>query len=367
MAPLVQQNDELYRRLGFTPEARELIAIEPGFPSLVPITRLDGVYVGERIQYVEVNADGPANGTNTDLLEDLSLSTFPMRELSASWPFVRRSRTRGMLTAILGCYRAYGGAATAPRIGIVGLGDSPYIPERTHAAKAWTEQGLPTTVLDARALSYDGGKLSAGGARIDIVSRRVPLRDFLRRPAELAPLLRAYRDGAVCMVTPLRSEIATNKGLIALLHEEQLKKVLTAEERALVDELIPYTCFADARVRADLLAEPVAWVLKPADGFGGDRVTMGSTVSSDDWQKHVDTAIHSPAPWVAQRVAPVSKVEVLDWGDGELLRRQLFVNWNPHIQGGQYSGASVRGSAEICINVSRGGTTLIPLELADLP
>lgn len=363
IGPLLRQDPELYRRLGFEPEAQALLAIDPGYAAMTPICRPDGVYQGDRIRFVEINSAAPAGGTKADLLEDLVLSLFPMRELSQRWPVERRDRTRGMLDAILTCYRDSGGAAAAPRIAIVGWSDSPNWPERRCTAEAWTQLGVPTCTLDARELSYERGRLWAHGEPIDIVNRRLALRDFIRRSDALAPLLRAYRDGTVCMVSPLRAELVANKGTLALLHDDAFRKALSEAERALIDDVIPYTCFVDPAARAVLLTDPVSWVLKPAAGSGGDRVLFGRELSADAWRGAVERAAASAERWIAQRVSPTSRYEIIEETPGGIGARSLYVNWNPLIQAGRYCGATARGSDRFCVNLTSGGAVLTSLEL----
>jgi hypothetical protein len=246
---------------------------------------------------------------------------------------------------------------------IVGWQQDSNWPERRSAASQWTQRGIITCTLDARELSYQGGRLYASGEPIHIVNRRLRLRDFVERREALEPLLRAYRDGAVCMVSPLRSELVSHKGTLALLHEEQFRQALCAEEKALVDEVVPYTCFIDHAAQDALLAERPLWVIKPGDSSGGDRVLFGADFSPSDWRGHVEHALLSHACWIAQKAVPVGRYDLCEQQAGGIATRSLYINWNPFIQGGKYCGASVRGSEQLLINLTRGGFMLAPLEL----
>ena len=73
--------------------------------------------------------------------------------------------------------------------------------------------------------------------------RRVSTREILTRWDLSHPLLRAYRDGAVCVVNSFRAEFAQRRALFDLLTDETVTAHLPAADR----KLIRYFGFLDAR------------------------------------------------------------------------------------------------------------------------
>ena len=76
---------------------------------------------------------------------------------------------------------------------------------------------------------------------IDLIFRRVKVQEFLVRFDLSHPLLRAYRDRAVCMVNSFRSELAQKKAIFDLLTDEDITADFPAAERKAIKEFVPWT------------------------------------------------------------------------------------------------------------------------------
>lgn len=361
VGPLFLRERELYNRLGLPPETRSLIEVPPGYPQMAVLCRPDGVYQGDTMRFLEINADCPASVGLSEKLHELALSLYPLTELATRWDFDPPSRVRGLLTAMLDAYRAGGGKKTHPRLAVVAWNQDRNHHDRLLIVEEFTRLGFPAALLDPRELSYSGGRLYGRGEAIDLVNRRLQLHMLLERPDDGAALLNAYRDGAVCMVTPLSAEIVTSKALLAQLHSPDFQSYLSAEEHALVKELIPYTCLVEAKTRAELLADRPRWVVKPSNGYGGTGIAFGREHDDHGWRERVDQLISSKETWVAQQMAPTSTYGVLDAQGDRLARRELNVTWGPWIQGGRFNGITVRGSSSLCVNIVGGGAYITGL------
>ena len=71
-------------------------------------------------------------------------------------------------------------------------------------------------------LEYRNGVLRRGDFTIDLVYRRVSVSEFLVRFDLNHPLVRAYRDRAVCVVNSFRSEMAQRRAIFDLLTDETI-------------------------------------------------------------------------------------------------------------------------------------------------
>ena len=78
-------------------------------------------------------------------------------------------------------------------------------------AEHFTREGFPTEVVSPDQLEYRAGVLRKGDFAIDIVYRRIKLQEFLVRFDLSHPLMRAYKDHAVCMVNSFRSEMGAKR------------------------------------------------------------------------------------------------------------------------------------------------------------
>ena len=77
-------------------------------------------------------------------------------------------------------------------------------------------EGYRTEVISPDQLEYRNGVLRRGDFTIDLIYRRVRVSEFLVRFDLNHPLVRAYRDRAVCVVNSFRSEMAQRRAIFDL-------------------------------------------------------------------------------------------------------------------------------------------------------
>src|SRR5205814_2025319 len=122
------------------------------------------------------------------------------------------------------------GRAAPPRIAIVDWREVPTYSEFELLRDAFTAAGVPTIVCDPRDLQYSSSGLHAGGARIDLVYRRVLINDMVARPDECRALLQAYEARAVCVANTLRCKMAHKKAFFAVLTGERYAELFSEAE-----------------------------------------------------------------------------------------------------------------------------------------
>ena len=71
-------------------------------------------------------------------------------------------------------------------------------------------------------LEYRNNVLRHGDFTIDIVYRRIKLQEFLVRFDLKHPLVRAYKERAVCMVNSFRADIGSKSAIFDLLTDEAI-------------------------------------------------------------------------------------------------------------------------------------------------
>src|SRR5262249_20188664 len=137
-----------------------------------------------------------------------------------------------------------------------------------------------------------------------LVYKRVLISELLDRCGLDHPVVRAVRDGAVCMVNPFRCKILYKKASFAVLSDEQNSHLFTPEERAVIAAHIPWTRRVEERHteygghRMALVPfvheQRERLVLKPNDDYGGKGIVLGWTVDATAWEKAVRTALAEP-------------------------------------------------------------------------
>ncbi len=333
----------MMRVLHLRQDAREWVEIDPGYKYISVLARPDAIFLDGAVRYVEYNSDSPAMMAFSDHVSACVLGL----------PFYARhaGRLHGetmlpqLFDTLMACYRDYGGATRTPTIAIVDWPGQKTRFEHARIAEHFEAQGCATVVCDPRALSRPGRKLEHEGRAIDLVYRRALFTELLDRKSEVGPLISAYRDGAVCMVNPLRSYLASSKTLLAFLYENW-------DKARGVCPVLPTRILTPARIAA-LRAKDESVVLKKGESHGGLHVLLPGLTTREQRLTALEDATMSA--WVDQDFAPLPKIHIPTLADAGA---QKFYNWNPFLFGGRYAGAIARASDTPLINITLGGGLL---------
>jgi uncharacterized circularly permuted ATP-grasp superfamily protein len=206
-----------------------------------------------------------------------------------------------------------------------------------------------------------------------VVYRRGVLSELLERADEVRDFMRAYRERLAVFVNSFRCRLSEDKAFFALLTDEAFARLLSAEERALVARAVPWTRkLEERRTERDgrpidlvphVIAERERLVLKPAHGYGGKSVYVGSETAPDAWEAAVAAGLGQP--WVVQErvIIPEEEFPLVD--AGVLAFPRLKVNANPFYVAGAEVGAVTRASRDSVINVSAGGGSVPTFVIED--
>ncbi|MDP3919852.1 MAG: glutathionylspermidine synthase family protein [Candidatus Omnitrophota bacterium] len=357
-----------------SPEAAELIRIDPGYSQNVVLTRFDGLLQGESLKLVELNCDSPAGAAYTDQAESLFLSEEPIKPFVDEYHLHKSERVQGLLDALLAAYEEFGGYEI-PNIALVDWRHVRTKPELEFLKVFFESRGYKTTIADPRELKYKSGRLYHKGFRIHLLYRRVLFDELLERLDEVEDMIKAYRDRAICMVNPLRSRLASTKALLSILTNPQFDHYFTENENKIKREHIPWTRrLLDAEdfygkkkiYLIDFLKdEKDTLVLKPASGTGGKGVTIGKETRDQDWNATIDKALKGD--WVVQEYVDIPIMTVPVPINDKIDSAYKKYNFNILVSAGKYSGGFVRLSEESVINVARGGGLIPSLESEMVP
>ena len=357
-----------------SPEAEELVRIDPGYSQHVVFSRFDALLEGESLKLLEFNCDAPAGAAYADQLE----SSFLSEELI--WPFAEEhhlaasERVQSILSTLLSVYEEFGGYET-PQIAIVDWRHARTTAEFEHMKSHFEAKGYKTTIADPRELQYKGGKLYHKGFRVHLIYRRAIFEELVERLDEVQDLIHAYKDKAVCMVNPLRSRLASSKSVFSLLTTPEFDRFFTENENTMKRQHLPWTrCLSAAEdfyghrkvFLIDFLKdEKETVVLKPSgSSHGARRVYIGRETPDGDWNAVVDRALKEE-DWVIQEQVPVPAMTVPAVVNQRLDFIYKKFNFNILVFGGKYAGSFVRLSDESVINVATGGG-LMPALWSDI-
>jgi hypothetical protein len=353
----------LWDRVDLTPDERELVAIDPGYRASSPSCRLDSFLTPSAYQFVELNAETPAGIAYAEALVDIFLELPIVRKFQERYRLHRFQARSRLLETLVSCYREAGGRVERPRIAIVDYDGVPTRAEHHLFQDFFESKGYPSIVCDPRRLTYEGGRLRHDGAAIDIVYKRLLVNELLEKATELTAFLQAARDRAVTVVNPFRCKPIHKKAIFAVLTDDDLQALFTKGERAAIAAHVPWT----RRVREErttfegkaidlpafIRENREQLVMKPNDEYGGKGVFIGWEMSEAEWERALAEALETS--YVVQGKVELQRQSFPELVPGGLRFRDLVVDLDPFVFGGEVEGFLTRLSGTSLANVTSGG------------
>ena len=190
----------------------------------------------------------------------------------------------------------------------------------------------------------------------------------MARPDDCRALVAACSARAVCVANTFRCKVPHKKAFFALLTDPSHDRLMTAEERALVRQHVPWTrLISDDATDVDGVRRPLLdhlrrmrsdHVIKPNDEYGGTGVILGWETDEGAWDQAIARALaDSPGTWIAQRRIPVRR-EIFPMVEGpphHVRMRDVLVDFAPYIFRGRVAGFLTRLSTSGLANVTSGG------------
>ncbi|MBZ5612016.1 MAG: hypothetical protein LAP38_27470 [Acidobacteriia bacterium] len=341
----------LLSRMELLPAEKMLASVDPGYPYLSVTSLIDTHLNNGTLRFASFIPDTPVGVAYGEALSDLFYEAPPVKEFRKRYRLEKLPGTKFLLQAILKAYKEWGGKNKKPNIAILEF-RQPFqtteSSESTLIAQLFQREGHQVEVISPDQLEYRNGVLSRGDFPIELIFRRIKVQEFLVRFDLTHPLLRAYRDRAVCLVNSFRSELAQKKAMFELLTDEQITAHFPASERRAIQEFIPWTRVvreSKTRYKKRLVELPEfilhnrqKLVLRPNDEGTDQHTFRGSETDDAGWEKALKTALRNP--YVVQEVVePVVDVfPVLQYGHLEMQKMRVEVH--PHSYLGKVQGCS---------------------------
>jgi hypothetical protein len=395
-------DDKVLDQFGLSDWERDLVRVDPGFREPSPVSRLDAFFVADTggLRFTEYNAETPAGGAYNDVLTEAFYGLPITREFLRQWDLRPLPARHNVLHALLDAYRQWSGGGAAPRIAIVDWTEVPTQSEFALFRDYFTRQGLDCVIVDPREMDYTNGRLIAGGGPVDLIYKRVLLSELVERCGVDNPILRAVRDGAVCMVNPPRCKILHKKASLAVLGDERNAGLFSDEQREAIEAHIPWTRVVEERKtlapkssKILVPSSPTATlgfgsdsvesgsselidllpfiadnreqlVLKPHDEYGGKGIILGWEVDDAAWDSAIKTALSEP--YIVQERVELPTEPYPSLVDGKVHVVDRMVDTAPYVAYGQYvDGCLTRLSTAALLNVTAGGGSQTPTFVAE--
>ncbi|MFH1538906.1 MAG: hypothetical protein ABIH66_08090 [bacterium] len=345
---------------------REMVSIEPGIERCIVKSRLDAFMDGDNLKFLEFNCDSPAAVAYGHMQNEIFYQTFLVEALTEKYELTWYNRSRMMFDALIQAYKEFGGREESPHIAITDWRDVKTIHEFRILKGDFEELGCPVTIIDPRDFELKGDRLLAGGEPVDIVYRRVIIREVLEKAGEVGDFLEACRRRLVGVANSFRAKVVSNKSTLAVLTDRRFDHLFTDEQNEIKYRHIPWTRnflpgktdYKDKEVDVFELArgDKDSFILKPCDGYGGQGVCVGRSASAEEWEEMFNKA--AEGGYVIQEYVDIPEEDfpiIDDVVDDEIRIEKRKVNLNPFAIGGHYGGCISRVSVSPIINVSAGG------------
>ncbi|MEP7344447.1 MAG: hypothetical protein ABI877_04245, partial [Gemmatimonadaceae bacterium] len=189
-----------------------------------------------------------------------------------------------------------------------------------------------------------------------------------------SPVVRAVREGAVCMVDGFRCKVLHKKASLAVLSDEANAGMFDDDERGGIDDCIPWTRVVEERKTThggktvDLIPHIVAhrerFVVKPNDEYGGKGIVLGWTVDDATWELAVQEAMKTPH--IVQDKVVIPSESYPSWVNGRVETYDRMYDTAPFVTNEEYmEGLLTRLSTVDLLNVTAGGGSTVPTFIAE--
>ncbi len=344
-------NPALLARLQLLPAERMLASVDPGYDFGSITGRLTTNLHNGTLRFVAHSPDAAPGVLFGETLDDLYFDSPPVREFRKKYKLKKMSGAKPLLAVLTRAYKHCGGKQKKPRIAIVEFrqpfqtADSS---EYALLADFFTSEGFPTEIVSPDQIEYRNGVLRRGDFTIDIVYRRVKLQEFLVRFDLTHPLVRAYKERAVCMVNSFRAELGSKRAIFDLLTDDAVTAKFPAAERRAIKDFVPWTRLVQAakttykKHTVDLpdfvMKHRAKLVLKPNDDNAELSTVYGARTDDLGWEKALRQAMRTP--YVVQEVADPARVVFPLMQYGSLMMKDMQVDVHPHSFLGKVQGCS---------------------------
>ncbi len=349
----------LLARVQLLPAERMLAAVEPGYSAFGILGTLHTAMNDGTMRVGGHSVDPPPGVVYGEALSELYYEAPPVKELRKKFKLRKLGGSKPLLAAILKAYKEFGGKNKKPNIAIVEFRQphASAVTETSLLAQIFSSEGFTTELVSPDQLEYRNNALRRGDFVIDIVYRSMKLQEFLVRFDLNHPLVRAYKERAVCMINSFRAEIGAKKAIFDLLTDEGITAKFPAPERKAIREFVPWTRVVQAAKTTHkghvvdlpefVMKHRAKLVLRPNDESSEVPAVRGAEVDDLSWEKALRQAMRTP--FVVQEMTEPARAVFPMLQYGSLMMKEMVVDVQPHAFQGQVHGASswldVAGSA----------------------
>lgn len=286
-----KESPEFRKKFGYSKLLEELILVDHGYDVSVPIGRFDIFYGGgDNFKFCELNTDGSSAMNEDNTIARILLETKAIEKMKENYKISYFELIYKWVDESINIFKKFNSNVEKPNVAIVDFEESGTPYEFEEFKKAYINRGYNAVIADPRELKYTNGALYYNDMKIDLVYRRIVTRELIDRSDEIKDFINAYRDKAVCVIGPIKSQIMHNKIIFKILHDEDVLEMFTEEEREYIRKHIPYTneFKGDREVYHEVLKNKDKYIIKPTDLYASKGVYAGRDFTVEEWKEKLN-------------------------------------------------------------------------------
>jgi hypothetical protein len=347
---------------------KEWVEADPGYRKATVINRLDVLFDGKTLKFIEFNCDNPGGVGWNDVFEDI-YSGHPLYSdiIKHYGIFKERSVVSGLHDAVKECFSDMGFPEPL-RIALANFRDIGTHSETDIIRDFFLEKGIEANTIDPRDFELRKDGLWASGIHYPVVLRTLKAEFFMRYPRQLREFIKAVTGKSACMLNSFRATIGSQKTILSFMSNPLNYHYFSDKEIKYIKKYIPWTRRFDETItlsregeeinlRTYVLSKREELVMKPSWGAGGYHVMVGKSTPEHTWKETFEEYQGDPT-WVVQEYTEIPEIKIPVIKKNKIVIESKYFNLSPYCIGGKYVGVLGRTSDKDVINISAGGGIL---------
>ena len=364
-----QLYDEIKKMFNLNEEELALMTLDCGASRHISIYRLD-LYSNGQPYILEFNSDSAGGIMEAYCATELYLELPQFKTLRAEgFSFLPDDGPHRVLKTLLETRYLNKEHNPKPTILITDWRDVGSKIEQERLLDFFEAQGYRTMLADPRDLTFQNGVLSYNSERIDIVHRRVIVKELTQKFKDIQPFYEAVRAGAVSVINPFSSALGSNKAILAIMSDPRYHNLYHSNVISFIKLYVPWTRMFNYKPEPALVEmichNKDQYVIKQCKSYGGEAVVVGRSKNQDEWLEKIDQILKiEDELWIVQEyVDRAFDIFPFVEGDNVVLNKMVF-NINPFIINSEYACGIVRLSPPdtYVINAAQGGAQIPMLQ-----
>jgi len=345
---------------------KELLEAPVGYKKATVLNRLDILFDGKNLKYIEFNTDNPGGKGWVDMYEEIfSEQSFYQNIIPNYTARDDKKILKGLFDASMACFSEFAEEGEKPRVGLASFREIIMKQDDEIVRDYFISNGIEANLIDPRDLEFRDGRLYSNGIKFNLLIRCLKAQFYLRYPREMKDFKKAIMEKGVCLVNSFKSILGSEKSLLSLLTNHFNHHYFTDTEVEFIKKHVPWTRKLDETVTLSKEGEEMSLksyivkhkdelILKPSWGAGGYQVMVGKATDKSEWVSCLENNLGSPH-WTVQEYVEVPQVEIPVIKKNKIEIQKKYFNLSPYVFGGKYVGMLGRVSDNEVINVSAGG------------